>query len=191
MQAPANIGPLPHPHRPPEEQPPIEIPRSVYALLSSLGASPGIHIDSAAGQGLHCVESAFHGTLSPCRFRLDGIGGSDYITAFGTTSVLIASEGNKSPTHICVAHNQLYAPNAIGTVISSVSQIQTTNKNACHLDSNNDPYIFVDDVRFNLHLSNGLFMLPFWNVDYTDKRLIQLPKVTLCQPGPIEPPNNH
>ena len=156
-------------------------------MLSQFGSSPGIHIDSAAGQGLHCLESAFHGTLTPCRYRIDGIGGSDYVTAYGSVFTLLAAFDSLLPTHVGVFYNQLFAPNAQGTAIASVSQIQTQTSNSCHLDSNSSPYLIADSVKFKLHLSGGLFMLPCWHLAFTDPRLSSLPRVDMTMPGPFTP----
>ena len=157
--------------------------RTVYALLQTTARTVA-HIDSAAGQGLHDTLTDFHGHTTPCNVRMDGIGGSDFITRQGTTYILLTAQGSTSPTHIGVAHNQLYAPNATDTTILSVSQTQLHPRNQCHVHSNDAPCVILDGVHFDLALHMGLFLLPWRSLPHLDCPTHgSLPRVVICPDG--------
>ena len=170
---------------------------SILALVNRFEQSHGIHTDTAAGQGTHFRLSDFHGTTTPISMRIDGVGGSEFVTAHGTVYFLLTAQGSDVATHVGIFHNTLFAPMIANTSILSVSQAQQhvsatsgIKPNSCHTDNNIDPYAVFEGVRFALFLSSGLFMLPCATVPCLTTALANLPQVVVTPPGPFTPPTS-
>ncbi len=68
----------------------------------------------------------------------------------------------------------------------SLSQLQILPKNICSL-ANSDPYLTVNNIRFALHLINGVYELPYTILTRGDSRRYRLPRLVLTPGGAFTP----
>ena len=105
-----------------------------------------------------------------------------FIYGEGTAYVLLtASTGSE---YVGVMHNCLQGTGLHDLL--SLSQLQILPQNICSL-ANSDPYLTVNNVRFALHLINGVYELPYTILTRGDSRRYRLPHLVLTPGGVFTP----
>jgi hypothetical protein len=105
-----------------------------------------------------------------------------FIYGEGTAYVLLTA--STGPENVGVMHNCLQGTGHHDLL--SLSQLQILPRNICSLVKT-DPYLIVNNIRFALHLINGVYELPYTLLTRGDSRRYWLARLILTPGGTFTP----